>query len=649
MAKVNYILVAPLTYTGKAVEGFTYASDEALEPGRVVEIPLGRKKSLGVVIDAVAKPTFATKTVLRVLDTPPLPAHLAPLAQWVSQYYATSPASVWQAVLPRGVFKKRRASKPTGTKFKVKISDEPLTTEQCQAIDTVNSGKHAGYLIQGVTGSGKTRIYIELAKQSLAAGKSVIVLVPEIALTPQIVAHFEAAFGPVVISTHSRLTEAQRHKTWEQALTSPEPRIVIGPRSNLFMPLQNIGLVVVDECHETSYKQEQNPRYWAPSVAGQLAKLTGAKLVMGSATPGLWEYYLAKEGRIGHIKLTERVSGRSMPVADIVDLRDKDLLRHSKWLSTPLIAALRSTLDARRQSLLFLNRRGSATSQVCGDCGEVNLCPRCQLPLTFHADQLKLVCHFCNYQTTPPATCPHCNSSGMVYLGGGTKRIETEVKRLLPSARIARLDKDSFTVEYLQEIYKGLTEGTIDILIGTQMIAKGLDLPMIDTVGVVSADTMLNFPDYSATERTFQLLLQVSGRAGRGDRSGQVIIQTHNPDHPAIVAAAAHDFELFANAELKHRQALSYPPFRYIMKLTGAYKDQKTAITKSQELVHTLATNYPPPSTVIVGPAPALHELERGKCHWQIIVKAAKRSQLVALAATLPSQWGCDLDPTNLL
>lgn len=648
LAPPTYVVVAPLTYTGADTKGFTYAlaADTKAVAGQVVQIPLGRRQSLGVVIETdVKKPSFATKPVTSVIDVAPLPEHMVQLAAWMSQYYYASSKSIWQTFLPAGITKKRRSISPA-TNFRMKPQEHRLNKEQLDAFEAIQQGADTTYLVQGVTGSGKTRLYLELAAQQLTAGQSVIVLIPEIALTPQLIALFEASFPDQIIPYHSTLTESQKHQAWLQALETDRPRVVIGPRSSLFLPLHKLGLIIIDECHETSYKQEQNPRYHTIPVAAQLGRLTGAKLVLGSATPSVGEVYLASLGRIKLLKLTQRTHGRPQPETTVVDMRDK--LQHSanRFISKQLLEALKVSLETGRQSLLFINRRGSASSHICNNCSHVTVCPSCHLPLTFHADEMKLICHICNYRTAPPAVCPECTMSQFKFIGGGTKRIETEVGKLLPSARIARLDKDSAKPKELPELYRRLHAGEIDILIGTQMIAKGLDLPKLDTVGVINADTMLLMPDFSASERTFQLLTQVSGRAGRGEGNGRVFIQTHSPNHPAIQAAAKGDFWGFSELELAQRKLLGYPPFRYLLKLAVSHRSEETAARLAREQYDKLRAYS---QVRLLGPAPAFHERAGGSYHWHIIVKAAGRKPLLEIAASLPSTWKTDIDPINVL
>ncbi len=645
----HYYLITPLAYTG-TTEALTYHADTELTEGSVVEIPIGRRSSLGVVTAVVPKPTFTTKPVSRALEIPPLPPYLRELASWMAEYYAASPSAVWSTFLPAGLAKTRRMVSPASPAAAKGLPSDPLTAEQTTVLAAIRRSSKTAHLIQGVTGSGKTRLYLELAAEALAAGRSVVVLVPEITLTPQVVAQFEAAFGAHVLTTHSKLTEAQRDRIWRTSMMAREagqPCIVVGPRSCLFLPLHQLGLIVIDESHETSYKQEQHPRYQAVTVAAKLGALTGSRVVLGSATPGLNELFLTQEGRIEHHVLTQRVSQISHVQADVIDLRNKDLFKLSKFITQPLYEAISASLKENRQSLLYINRRGSASSQVCGDCGHVTTCPHCQLPLTFHADLMRLICHHCNFRRANPAVCPECNGSNLRLLGGGTKRIEAEAERLWPDARLARLDRDSATLSHIQQVYRELRAGQIDIVIGTQMIAKGLDLPAIDTVGVISADTMLHLPDYTAAERTYQLLAQVSGRAGRGDRAGRVFIQTYTPDHPAIQAAACGDYAGFAAAELAGRRALRYPPFVYLLKLTMAAANQETTAREAGELAKRLRSLD---GVEVTGPAPAFIETQAGKYRWLIIVKSSQRSPLVAIARTLPGDhWTADLDPGNLL
>lgn len=643
MEKTHYLLISPLAQAG-ARGGLTYHWPEPLQVGQVVKVPLRNKQVYGVVTGCSSKPKFATKKVTEVVDIHPLPPYLCQLAEWISAYYCADPGSVWQMMLPTGIQRKRRAVLAADS-FKADKQDHKLTAQQKKALTEILESRQQTHLLQGVTGSGKTLIYLKLAEDAIGRNRSAIILIPEIALTAQLIAAFEAHFPGQVLSYHSGLSESQRHQVWQKAHTSDTPLIVIGPRSSLFVPVPNPGLIVVDECHETSYKQDQTPRYHAVTTAAKLASLCGAKLVLGSATPGLWEVFLAHQGKISLSKITERVAGLSMPTAEIIDLRDKELFKSSRYISEPLLDALKVTFKQNRQSLLFINRRGSASSRICGDCGDVSKCPNCSLPLTLHADVMKLTCHLCNWQATPTATCSQCGSSDIRYVGSGTKRIEAEIISLLPKARLSRIDRDSLNPKTLHQLYRELHSGDIDILIGTQMIAKGLDLPKLDIIGVINADTMLHIPDFSAAERTFQLLSQVSGRAGRR-QPGKVFIQTHTPDHPAIQQAARHDFWSFAEAELANRRLMGYPPYRYLLKLTYSHAKRDKVEAETGKLLERISGLE---KTEILGPAPAFHERAGGLYQWHIIIKSPARGTLQQIADKLPAGWKADLDPTNLL
>ncbi len=627
---------------------FTYHADEELKIGQTVSVSLGQRASIGVISSRSAAPDFPTKPINKVFPLPPLPLHLLKLADWLAGYYATALGRVWQTILPPSLYSLR--AKPVALP-KAKLAPElvQLVPQQIAAVEAISNSPQAVFLLYGATGSGKTQVYIELARQRLAANESVIMLVPEISLTPQLQQAFTQEFGNAVIVTHSGLTQPERRATWQAILTATEPRIVIGPRSALFAPLKKLGLIIIDESHDTSYKQDQSPRYHATPTAAQLAKITGAKLVLGTATPSVFDMYFASIGRIQLIEMPEPIfrAQRSRPI--IVDLKDKSLLRASYLLSDPLVKQLRTTLASGKQSILFLNRRGSARALTCRACGWVAKCPNCQIPLTWHADQAKLVCHWCGYVATPPPVCPECGSLALRFLGSGTQRLETEVARLLPAAKIARLDQDSFDAKSITELYEQLKSGAIDILLGTQMITKGLDLPGVETIGIVLADTMLYLPDFSATERTFQLLFQVSGRAGRRDNVARnLIVQTYSPANPVVVAAAQGDYASFVENELAERRTLGYPPFVYLLKLTVSRGSRESAEEAASDLAKRLRMGANQKYEVI-GPAPSWRETLGGHYHWQLILKAKKRSHLVDVTEHLPAGWTPDLDPIDLL
>lgn len=641
-------MVAPVTVVRANEPAFTYHSEDALAIGTLVRISVGKRLVNGVVLAVVKEtPSFKTKAIASVIAPWPLPQPLVALANWMSEYYATHLATVLQTVLPSGLQKKRRErQKNVSYPFRNRIKIV-LNKEQRRALLLINRQKSGTFLLHGVTGSGKTQIYIEAAKHIARKGKSAIILVPEIALTPQLVAEFAHHFQDLIV-THSGMTEAQRHQAWLHALQSNDkPVVVIGPRSALFMPLNNIGLVVVDECHEPSYKQEQAPRYSALRAASVLTKAHDAKLILGSATPAVADYYVAQTSKIPILRLTKTAAQLQPVTIDVVDFKRRDNFRRHRFLSDDLLNAIEQALADKLQVLLFHNRRGTAPIAMCAHCGWNAVCPTCYLPLTLHADHHELRCHLCGFNMPVPASCPECHEPDILFKGIGTKLIEAEVTKLFPKARIARFDADTATAEAIHNRYQELYDGDIDIMIGTQTLAKGLDIPRLALVGVVQADSGLLLPDYTSQERVFQLLYQVIGRAGRGQHAGKVLIQTYQPDHPIVQTALARDYKTFYQTEIRRRENGHFPPFRYLLKLTCNYKTEAGAVAAAQKLALDIKTTHP--TLEILGPTPAFYERFGGGYRWQIVVKARQRSDLVAIAKSVPQQWQADLDPASLL
>lgn len=642
-----YYEVAPNQIVRAGSSTFTYSSNIKLSVGTIVEIPLGKKTCVGVIIVVATKPSYETKAILRVVESTPLPQHLVQLSAWLSSYYVTPLASVLQTMLPRGLTKKRRSTSVKMSRSLRKRTNYVFTTDQQAALDTITAMKPGTALLHGITGSGKTAVYIELAKQTIASGSSVVILVPEIALTSQVVAEF-SHFFPDLLLTHSRQTEAERHSIWRQALLSSTPRVVIGPRSALFIPLASIGLVVIDECHEPSFKQEQSPRYSALRAASELIHTTGGKLILGSATPQVSDYYLAKHSARPIITMNTSAQADTVkPTVQLIDMTKRNSFSKHKFLSNQLLEKIEMTLANRDQALIFHNRRGSASTTLCENCGWQAGCPRCYVPLTLHADVHELRCHICGLTTSVPTACPECSHTDIIHKGIGTKLITSELARLFPKARIERFDGDSDTT--VEKNYTELYDGTIDIIIGTQVIAKGLDLPHLRTVGVVQADAGLALPDYTAAERTFQLLSQVIGRVGRSHHATDVVVQSYQPNHPAVIDGLSQDYANFYERTLKLRKHTNFPPFCHLLKLTCVYKTEAAAIKNAKGFAATLRAELP--ATVeILGPTPAFYERAAGTYRWQLVLKSAKRSNLQsALQLLPPSHWQYELDPLSLL
>lgn len=642
-----YYLVAPLSIVRSQEQAFTYHHPSPLAVGTLVRVSIGKRLANGLVVGVVTqKPSFATKAIGKVLSPQPLPKALVSLARWIAEYYAAHLANVLQAMLPSGLQKQRRENQKTIIHPIRKRTKILLNEDQRRALLLINEREHGTFFVHGVTGSGKTQVYIEAVKTAARKGRSAIVLVPEIALTPQLVAEFSNHFQNLLV-THSGLTESQRHQLWLKALQTEEPMVVIGPRSALFMPLANVGIIVIDECHEPSYKQEQTPRYSAVRAASVLAKEHGAKLILGSATPAITDYYLAQTTKSPILRLP-KPAAQLQPVAiNVVDLTSRSEFSKHRFLSNQLLLAIETALAQKYQVLLFHNRRGTAPTTLCEQCGWNAHCPTCFLPLTLHADKHILSCHLCGKDQKVPPSCPECGEPNIIFKGIGTKLIESEISRLFPKARIARFDADTTAAEAIHNRYQALYDGDIDIMIGTQMLAKGLDIPRLALVGVIQADSGLVLPDYTSEERVFQLLYQVIGRAGRGEHPGTVIIQTYQPNHPVVQAAIARDYKAFYKAELRQRELGHFPPFRYLLKVTCSYKTEAGAIRASRDYAASLRKAYP--NVEVLGPTPSFYERLGGTYRWQIVIKAKQRSDLTAIATQVPAGWQADLDPASLL
>jgi primosomal protein N' (replication factor Y) len=524
-----------------------------------------------------------------------------------------------------------------------------FTKEQREAIDAIEHMTPGSALLHGVTGSGKTHVYIELARQALARGESVIVLVPEIALTSQLVDEFSHHFDTITLA-HSRQTEAERHQAWRDVLISQSPRVVIGPRSALFLPLAKVGLIVIDEAHEPSFKQEQAPRYSALRAASMLARYHNTKLVLGSATPTIADHYLASQSGRPIIRMQERAKdGAVAPTITLVDMTKRQSFKRQRFLSDILLSQLEETFAAGNQALIFHNRRGSASTTLCENCGWQAICPRCFVPLTLHADKHHLRCHICGHIDKVPTSCPECHHANIIHKGIGTKLIETELRKLFPDKVIMRFDGDSESGESVEQKYSELYDGTIDIIIGTQVIAKGLDLPKLRTVGVIQADAGLSLPDFGSSERTFQLLAQVVGRVGRSHHPTNVIVQSYQPTHPAVADGLAQDYDHFYSTTIAERQHGHFPPFVHLLKLTCIYKTEAAAI-KNAQAVAKLLRGHVHADVQILGPTPSFYERQHDTYRWQLTLKSPKRQHLIDALRHVPAtHWQSELDPTSLL
>ncbi len=536
-----------------------------------------------------------------------------------------------------------------------------LTAAQEIALRSIRNALHGDkaqpnvFLLHGVTGSGKTEVYLQALTEAVKLGKRSIALVPEIALTPQTIERFASRFPHKVAILHSELSPGEQYDEWHR-IKDGEFSVVIGPRSALFAPQPELGLIIIDEEHEWTYKQQdKSPRYHARHVAIKLAELTGAVVVLGSATPDVETYYHAQKGDYYLLQLPDRVvpvEKSPLPQAEIVDLRKELKAGNRSILSRSLAQTTAQAVASGEQVILFLNRRGGATFVQCRRCGFVLRCRRCEVTLNYHFAENVLVCHQCNYKTPVPQTCPQCTSRQIKFLGMGTQKLEQETSFTLPQARLLRWDSDmTKRKESHEKILSKFRAHQADILIGTQMVAKGLDLPRVTLVGVVSADTSLNLPDFRAGERTFQLLSQVAGRAGRGPLGGQVIIQTFSPDHYAIQAAAKHDYASFYKQEIDYRRQLHNPPFTQLALLTYSHTNDVLCQREAERMRNRLIEERDTKgigNINLIGPAPAFIHRLRGRFRWQLIIRGNELSAFLSPIA-LPQGWTTDIDPVSLL
>ncbi len=616
---------------------FQYAVPEALREraalGKRVAVSVRSRRMIGYLVGFSTERAVAeVKAIESVVDdSPVLSPELLELTRWMASHYLCSWGQAIEAALPAPFKKGRFLMKSRPGKVPAAASAEApdpgprvLTADQERAyrliLGDLVARRFAGHLLYGITGSGKTEVYMHLIRELLAAGRGAIVLVPEISLTPQTVDRFRARFGDCLAVVHSRLAQARRVEEWHR-IRSGAARVVVGARSAVFSPVRDLGLIVIDEEHDHSYKQEETPRYHTRDVAAARCRIERAVLLLGSATPSLESYHAAEEGRLGLERLPERIERRPLPEVEIVDLRRNEAAGRDRIFSTALEKAVRDCLGKKEQAMLLLNRRGFATHLHCASCGYVSQCPNCRISLVYHYDKAALFCHLCQYRQTPERLCPACRKHPLHYFGIGTQKVESEASRLFPGARIARMDADSTARKDSHEtILRAFRKGEVDILIGTQMIAKGHDFPNVSLIGVISADTALHIPDFRAAERTFDLLTQVAGRAGRGDVPGRVVIQTYVPHHYAIRSAKDHDYLEFYAQEMEFRRELGMPPCAHLVKVAAAGASEREVARQTLLFARFLERRLPE-GVKLMGPAPEIVSKEMGQFRWNLYLK----------------------------
>jgi primosomal protein N' (replication factor Y) len=635
-----------------------------------VKVPFRESTLVGCVTGvkkSTSLPASRIKTVNAVIDhVAAMDTKLLELGRWISGYYGCPLGMIVRSMIPSYLFRKpRKRAEPS-----FDLSDSPktepghpfaLNRDQKKALDAIaghmDDRMNRTFLLWGVTGSGKTEVYLRAIQRARKKGRSAVVIVPEIALTPQLREHFRVRFREPVAVFHSRLSAAERASNW-RSVASGAVRIVLGARSAVFAPVRDLGILVVDEEHERTYKQEETPRYHARDIAVVRGSLEKAAVVLCSATPSLESYHNCVQGKYELLRLPARVSGRPMPGIEMVDMERESADNPHFLFSRKLLAEIERRLARKEQSVLFMNRRGFAPCRICSRCGEPVRCDACSILMTFHRSQNRLVCHRCHTERVPGRSCPRCGKGPMRFLGFGTEKVEKIVRSIFPAARVARIDSDNVKKKgHLETVWGEFKKGGIDILIGTQMIAKGLHVENVTLVGVLSADLALNLPDFRAGEQTFQLITQVSGRAGRGDKPGTVVVQTHSAGHPVLEHALSQDFPAFFDMEIALRKTFHYPPWSRLILVTVSDRDEKRAARTAHDFYRSLVHHPEFSALRSIPPVPAPIAKIRGKYRFQILVasrtirkcRQSIQETIRRHHASRTAHFSVDVDPYSML
>ncbi|MBU0982152.1 primosomal protein N' [Patescibacteria group bacterium] len=634
----------------KKQEKLTYLVPENanIQKGSGVIVPFGKNKKVGVVLSVhKERPEFDTKSIINTLTPNIL---LSPwqflLIDWITEHYFCSKFEVIRMMLPKHIWripKNERKANTSKNKF-IAHKGHELSKEQKEIYDSLIKENPQTSLIHGVTGAGKTELYKNFIQSKVSQGFQTLLMVPEISLTPQFVKYFEGSV-PEIEVIHSKISDGKKAKIWKKILEG-ETNLVIGSRSSLFSPFKNLGLIIMDEEHEYSYKQDSSPRYHARDVALKISEITGANLIFGSATPSIETMYKAKTNEYKYYSLDSRIHGTPLPKVEIIDMREELKKGNFSIFSSLLEQKISSCLEKKEQAILFLNRRGSASATVCRDCGNALSCKNCDIKLTYHAAKFShetLICHYCGLITKMPPHCPNCKSVRIRHFGIGTQKVQSELEKLFPLAKIQRADKDTMTKrDSFTRLHKELNNNEIDVLIGTQMIGKGFDLPKVTLVGVIMADIGIHIPDFRASERSFQLLTQVAGRSGRRKDQGEVIIQTYSPEHPSLIFSQTHNYNAFYEQEIDARKRDSLPPFGKFVKLIYVDPDRNKCEEEAKILISNLAAD----NDHKIYSAPALTPKLYNKYHWHVLIHGPNPSSLIKnIDQALIENWRIDVDP----
>ncbi|MBI4843269.1 MAG: primosomal protein N' [Nitrospirae bacterium] len=642
---------------------FTYLVPEDISAdikiGARVLAPFRRSEKVGIVIGINTKPSLAPsiklKAITKVFDEEPLvPDKLLKLMDWAGQYYISSAGIVLKNALPSSLFTGRKAGRQRiiFDEEAAKKREITLNSAQKKAIKAISDSGPGAFLLHGVTGSGKTEVYIRAIK-ALPDNKEAIVLVPEIAVTAQMMGNFRRNFGDKVVFYHSGLSDGERLSSWHK-MRNGEAKVVLGVRSAVFSPFRNLGIIIVDEEHDASYKQFDGLKYSARDVALVRAQIEGIKIVLGSATPSLESFYNAAAGRFSYLELKERIDERPMPDIEIVDMRNE---KKALSFSEKLIEKMKEKLLLKEQALLLLNRRGYAPFLICRDCGYTYRCLICSISLTYHKKAGKLNCHYCGSSLKPSDACPQCRSAKLEYEGTGTEKVEEELHDLIPELKMRRMDRDTTSRKLSHyRMVKDMEDGKTDLLLGTQMIAKGHDLPEVTLAAVISADVAFNLPDFRSAEHAFQLLAQLSGRAGRGNKKGEVLIQTYEPGNYIFDYVRRHDYRGFYEKEIEMRKDLSYPPFGKLIRIVFSFKIKAEGERYMKRLSGMIRKREDAGVTVL-GPVIAPIERIKGLWRWHMLLKGKQsgvlRRKALETAGAFKDIKGMkteiDVDPINMM
>lgn len=646
---------------------YTYDVPEGLDlqPGWAVMVPFGETELRAYVVEILKeKPAdvkFELRSILHKLGTEPvwLP-EMIDLARWISDLYACTLVDAFQVVVPPTVVRrlldppKPRARRAQDPGLGEESVQHRLTEAQQSALLEIGRPHGETLLLEGITGSGKTEVYLSALERVLAQGKTAIALVPEVSLTPQAIDRYRGRLGDQVALLHSRLSEAERTAQW-RSLQQGKARLALGTRSAVFAPLTDLGLIIVDEEHDHSYKQDSSPRYHARQVASWRARRHGCSLLLGSATPCVESYYLARQGRYRHLRLEQRATSGGLPPVEVIDLR-KHRLKGRDDLSAPLCRALQATLDASAQAVILYNRRGYARYLQCQDCGKVMECPNCSISLTLHRQPSVIRCHYCDYHRSPPDYCLECGGFSLRDSGSGTQRLFEELQSKFPAARVLRMDRDTTKgATGHRDVLRSFAQGDADILVGTQMVSKGLDFPRVTLVGVVGADHGLHVPDFRAAERVMQMLVQVAGRSGRGQNPGRVLLQALDSENPVFGFVRRHDYSGFLRDELELRRELGYPPFCRLGRLVISGSDSTQVVASVRHLSQWLSQNAA--GLQVLGPSACPLEKLHGMFRWHFLLKGRRVKELSEILRNALRhckrgsnvRWVADVDPQSIL